>query len=102
MSHLEDGTVQAFLDDELPTEERAAAAEHLLACGQCRALRDELVRARSLFSEAVASLDVRPPGRARRADRHVRRVGAGSFVKAAGLVLLLAAAASAAVPGTPV
>lgn len=102
MSHLDDGTLQAFLDDELPAPERAAAAEHMLACEECRSRHDGLKRATALFSRAVAALDVRPPAGGPRVDLPAGRRAVGSFVKAAGLVLLLAAAASAAVPGSPI
>ena len=105
MSHLDDGTLQAFLDDELPPEERASAAEHLLGCPQCQETKDDLVRAHSVFSEAISVLDVDAPGRAAPAAAS-RKAGAGfgggPFVKAAILILLVAAAASAAVPGSPV
>ena len=105
MNHLNDGTLQAFLDDELPPQERASAAEHLLACPRCQDTKDELVRAHSVFSEAISVLDVDPPGRAAPVAA-TRGSGAGlrggSFVKAAILILVVAAAASAAVPGSPV
>lgn len=102
MNHLDDGRMQAFLDDELPAGERAAVAEHLLACGECRATRDELTRAGAVFSEAMATLDAAAPPRSAAAGegRH-RRFGSGSLVKVAGLILLLTAAASTAVPGSP-
>ncbi|MDX1673915.1 MAG: zf-HC2 domain-containing protein [Longimicrobiales bacterium] len=100
-SHLDDGTLQAFLDDELPPGERADAAEHLLACRRCRTTKDELAQAHAAFSEAVSVLDVEAP--AATAPPAGRRPGvAGSLIKAASLVLLVAAAASAAVPGSPV
>ena len=108
MTHLEDGTLQAFLDDELPPGERAEVAEHLLGCPPCRAAHEELGRANRTFSEAVSLLDVEPPAAAREAPRPAKRAtaragaGMGSVVKAAGLVLAVAAAASAAVPGSPV
>lgn len=104
MSHLEDGTLQAFLDDELPAEERARVAEHLLACQQCQTHHEELTRATALFAQSVSVLDVEPPA-SRPAGGALRgrgRAGTSSFVKAAGLVLAVAAAASAAVPGSPV
>lgn len=102
MKHLDDGTLQAFLDDELQPRERTAAAEHLLECPRCRTAKAELARAHSTFSEAVALLDVDPVGTApSRAERGFRP-GGGAFVKAAGLILFLSAAASAAVPGSPV
>lgn len=104
MTHLDDGTVQAFLDDELPPTARADVAKHLLGCAECRAVRDELAHASAVFAEAVAVLDVPVPARTEVGvpARGARRLGAGSLVKAASLILLLAAAASAAVPGSPV
>lgn len=101
MSHLDDGTLQAFLDDELPVRERSEAAEHLLGCEECRGVRDELVRAHAVVTEALSLLDTAAPSRAAPV-RGRRRFGGGSLAKAAGLTLLLAAAASAAVPGSPV
>lgn len=115
MTHIDDGTLQAFLDDELAPRDRANAAEHLLGCPRCQAEKDELVRAHSVFSDAVAILDVEAPRRAApvagsggsggapvpgKAARP--RFSGGPFIKAASLILLLAAAASAAVPGSPV
>lgn len=103
MTHLDEGRVQAFLDGELSTHERAAAAEHMLECASCRRLHDDLRRASALFSQALTDIDVPAP-----ADRPVpglaatARWGMASLARAAVLVLLLAAAASAAVPGSPV
>lgn len=104
MTHLDDGTLQAFLDDELPPAERAGVAEHLLACEHCKASGEELTRANALFSQSVSLLDVAPPATRPAGGTLGRRARAGtsSFVKAAGLVLAVAAAASAAVPGSPV
>lgn len=102
MNHLDDGTLQAFLDDELPPQERANAAEHLLSCRRCRTAKDELVRAHSVFSEAVSVLDVDAPARSAPVGPGRRFRVSGLVVKAASLTLLLAAAASAAVPGSPV
>ncbi|MFO7894597.1 MAG: zf-HC2 domain-containing protein [Longimicrobiales bacterium] len=102
MKHLDDGTIQAFLDDELRPGERADAAEHLLGCRRCRTAKDELARAHSVFSEAVSFLDVEPAGSAPAATGRRLSLGGAAFVKAASLVLLVSAAASAAVPGSPV
>lgn len=105
MTHLDDGTLQSFLDDELPPSARAGVAEHLLGCGRCRGAQEALMRANALFSRSVSVLDVEPPAgqqdRPHRAGRRARS-GTASFVRAAGLILALAAAASAAVPGSPV
>lgn len=102
MKHLDDGMLQAFLDDELRPGERVDAAEHLLGCRRCQIAKDELVRAHSVFSEAVSLLDVEPAGSPPAVAGRRLRLGGAAFVKAASLVLLLSAAASAAVPGSPV
>lgn len=101
MNHPDEGRLQAILDEELPPEDRARVAEHLLTCAGCRATRDELVRASAVFSEAVTALDVAAPRRSSPVPPG-RRLRSGSLVKAAALILLVAAAASAAVPGSPV
>jgi TonB family protein len=104
MTHLDEGTIQAFLDDELPSGERAAAAAHLVACETCRRSHDELAGVASIFATGIAVLDLAPPAAptpGRGAERRLRRL-TPSLARAAGLVLLLAAAAAAAAPGSPV
>ncbi len=105
-THLDEGTLQAFLDEELPAGERASAAEHMLVCEQCRGAHDDLRRAGALFSYAVSLLDGEAAPAAAtavgRGEGRARRGGIGSLVKAAGLILVVAAAASAGVPGSPV
>ncbi|NIP78944.1 MAG: hypothetical protein GWM90_06985, partial [Gemmatimonadetes bacterium] len=44
MTHLDEGTLQAFLDDELPSAERAEVAEHLLACETCQKAHEALMQ----------------------------------------------------------
>jgi hypothetical protein len=102
MNHLDDGTIQAFLDDELRPGERADVAEHLLGCPQCRSAKDELVQAHSVFADAVSVLDVEAPSASAPALHRGLSAGGRAFVKAAGLILVVSAAASAAVPGSPV
>lgn len=105
MTHLDEGTIQAFLDDQLPGRGRAEAAAHLAACPECRAVHEELSHAKSIFSTSIPVLDVAsPPARvaALRAARRSARVLTPSLARAAALVLLAAAAAAAAVPGSPV
>ncbi len=104
MSHLDDGTLQAFLDDEVPAGDRPSVAEHLLGCEACHARYEELTQANALVTQSISLLDVEPVAARPRAPspRSRVRTGTTSFVKAAGLVLALAAAASAAVPGSPV
>lgn len=102
MNHLDDGTLQAFLDDELPPDQRTGVAEHLLGCADCRAAKESLSQANETFSEKIALLDVAPHSGTDVPGRRNRALTGGAFVKAASLTLLLAAAASAAVPGSPV
>lgn len=111
MTHLDDGTLQAFLDNELAGVDRTSVAQHLLGCMRCQADHHALTRANALFTQSTSILDVAPPpqvgsaragaigGRAARAGTTIRSSTVG---KAAVLVIALAAAASAAVPGSPV
>ena len=102
MTHLDEGTLQAFLDAELPVRERAAVAEHLLACAACRAEVDALKATNARLTEALAQLDVPAPAAAPPAVAPRRlSFGGPSLLRAAVLVLLVAAAASATVPGSP-
>ncbi len=125
MNHPSEGVLQAFLDGELAADERARVAAHLEACVDCRAALEELRAAATLFATAVRhgdvavaegrlsatraaiqrraetrrarpALQILPPSGARAAT--VRR----AFLRAAVLVLLVAGAASAAVPGSPI
>ena len=104
MTHLAEGTLQAYLDDEITGRDRASAAEHLLVCGECRVELDALRRANALLRDALAGVDVPAPAAAPRAGRidGRRAFGGSSLMRAAILVLMVAAAASASVPGSPV
>ncbi len=62
MSHLDDGLLNALLDNELDDAERRAAESHMAACPECRRQFEE---ARGFAGEAdrlVALVEV-PPGR---------------------------------------
>ncbi|MGE0440896.1 MAG: zf-HC2 domain-containing protein [Gemmatimonadales bacterium] len=69
MSHLEEGTLHALLDGEVPSEELGSVERHLAACASCRAALDEARRFRedafglieSLDQQPVAALVVREP-----------------------------------------
>lgn len=102
MSHLDEGQLQAFLDDQLSGRDRAAAAEHLMACAACRAIHEELRRSQAVFSSTIPLLDgVEPVAVPRVSRRRAFRLPV-AFARAAALVLFLAATAAAAVPGSPV
>jgi TonB family protein len=103
MNHLDEGQIQAFLDDQLNGRDRASAAAHLMWCGSCRGLHEELRGAQASFSDAIPLLDAAeprnaalPPGLRR------RRASVGAVRTAAVLVLFSAAAAAAAAPGSPI
>ena len=53
MSHVDEGTLHAYLDGELPSAERAALEAHLAACATCRA---SLAEERALLERASALL----------------------------------------------
>lgn len=104
MAHLDEGTLQAYLDGELPGRDRAAAAEHLLLCAECRRELDGLRRATETLRDALALTDVpAPPASAPAVSGAPRHGGVRgrTLGRAAVLVLLVAAAASATVPGSP-
>jgi len=61
MSHVDEGTLHAYLDGELPSAERAALEAHLAGCATCRG---NLTEERSLRDRASAVL-----GSARPAER---------------------------------
>jgi anti-sigma factor RsiW len=66
MTHPTEGTLQGYLDDELPRDELAAVARHLAVCSACESELIELREAATTFAGAVAVLDlpVRVPDRA--------------------------------------
>ena len=124
MTHVSEGTLQAFLDGELAAGERAGVMRHLSSCGDCAAELETLRSAALELSGALGWLDRAAPTDAAHAAIRVaaaapatlaftpriglaapRRAMAGTrraLVRAAMLVLGLAAAASAAIPGSPV
>jgi hypothetical protein len=112
MMHVDSGTLQAMLDDEVDARDRMTVQAHLVSCTECAAEFDELRQQAAQARLAFAMLDDYTPmleGRVR-VDPAVRRVQKRGFARfmpaslarAAALVLLVAGAASAAIPGSPV
>lgn len=58
MSHVDEGTLHAYLDGELPSGERAALESHL---GQCAACRTQLGEERALLERSTALLGATRP-----------------------------------------
>ncbi|HEX9107216.1 MAG TPA: zf-HC2 domain-containing protein, partial [Longimicrobiales bacterium] len=119
MIHLSEGELQAFLDGQLAADERARVADHLADCAACQAELRQLKAAAVLFTRALAHTDLAPDLagarsltlRRGRPAPVIRLLGAQSprarvvrrtFLRAAVLVLLVAGAASAAIPGSAV
>lgn len=109
MTHLGEGTLQEMLDGELAAAPRAQAELHLASCPHCA---EQLAELRGLGARASALLglvEAHPPVLAAQAAFARRRRGAGALEqarralpRAAVLVLAVAGAAAAAVPGSPV
>jgi hypothetical protein len=94
MSHVDEGTLHAYLDGELPSAERAALEAHLAGCATCRAnLTDERTlreRATSVLGAARPAERPAPPleqlrREPQRSPWRVRR----SFAWAASIALAL-------------
>lgn len=104
MTHIDEGTLQAYLDGELHLDERWRTERHLEDCEICRRSRGEMEARARHFAGAVALLDRAPRSREpaigwpRRWGEKARRM----VPRAAVLLLFVGAAASATVPGSPV
>ncbi len=132
MGHPAEQTLLAYLDRELPVDERSTVREHLQTCASCAGRLDELSAAAGELADAFASLDIPAPvlsaaeiqerllTRAlgdldipapavsadeleRRSDIiPLRRRASRRPLLAAALVVIFVAGASAAIPGSPV
>lgn len=114
MAHIEEGVLQAYLDDEVGA--RAELDAHLRTCAECAAALDRLRSASTLFASAMSSADVQAP--ALPALAAVQRASRPAFTpagatpprawlrvplaRAAMLLFGFAAVASATIPGSPV
>lgn len=114
MAHAGSGTLMAYLDGEMPVRDRTAIESHIGECRPCEAELTELRSMSSTFASAMALSDVVSPmlrARARLEPHIPAAAGVGArprrapipagLLKAAAIVLLVAGAASAAIPGTP-
>lgn len=62
MQHLDEGTIHAWLDGELPPAEREAAEEHVAQCEQCAAAVAEARGFIAAASRILLALDAVPGG----------------------------------------
>jgi anti-sigma factor RsiW len=110
MAHIEEGILQAYLDDEVVA--RAELDSHLAQCTTCAAELDRLRAASELFASVIHAADTVASTPAAFAEvKAARRSTARQpgvtvprvpLARAAMLLLGLAAAASATIPGSPV
>lgn len=106
MMHPDEGKLQALLDDELDASERSDLERHVQECESCTTELATLRAVSAVFAHAVSLLDgpvrtvpLRPPSlRSGRPPRWSRM----ALPRAAVLVFGFAAAASAAMPGSPI
>src|SRR5690606_29906832 len=111
-THLDEATVVALRDGEEAPE---SAPRHVEACARCSDVVSDAERRAILITEALAALDdpvvdleeARSATRARldRVSEGTRRVGGGwmpAHMGRAAAVLLVAAGAVSALPGSPV
>ena len=108
MTHIEDGTLRAYLDDELDPDRPRGTTHHLLSCHACATRLERIETIGALVGRRLALLDAPPPVHTawRGVEQRIRqRSGSrriSPLARAAGLVLLLGGGAAAALlPGSP-
>lgn len=115
MTHRTDGELQAWLDAELPATEAAEVAGHLMVCTECRARLGDLRLAGERLRAALAELDAGSvsgstslPAASRVSTTRGVEKNTGSrpmmrrtALRAAAMILAVAGAAAAVVPGSP-
>jgi hypothetical protein len=113
MTHATEGLLQAYLDEEISDSAAAELRDHLTSCAACASELQLLQRAGYVVHESLGLLAIGdvPVLRARAAVARQRtsqrrwslaRLGTGGLAKAAMLLLALAGAGAAAIPGSPV
>jgi len=124
MGHPAEQTLLAYLDRELPFDERATVREHVQVCAACSGMLDELTAATRTLADAISAIDVPVPAllaselegdlvaRAlQELDAPVptaatitplrRRRASRRPLLAAALIIIFVAGAGAAIPGSP-
>lgn len=108
MTHLEDGTLRAYLDEELDSDLQLGTTTHLSSCEVCATRLERIEAVGALVGRRLAVLDAPPPVATawpaieRRIAQGATRRPISSLARAAGLVLLLGGGAAAALlPGSP-
>lgn len=108
MPHIADDELLAYLDDELADERRSAIGRHLEECAACADALEALRSTSEQFSRALERIDRPAPTvefssiLSRSESRGKRRLERAVMAKAAVLLLTVAGASAAAIPGSPV
>lgn len=100
MAHIDEGTLQAYLDDEVGV--RTEIDAHIQWCATCAAELNRLRRASQLFADACQTVDVQAPQRSVKSLGRRRLLPRMPLARAALFLIGFAAIASAAIPGSPV
>ena len=78
MSHVDEGTLHALVDDALPPDERDAVQAHLASCGECaRRFAEATAMARQVMT-LLGALDEAPAAPVRVAPPSPVRAEAGT------------------------
>jgi anti-sigma factor RsiW len=108
MQHLDEGTIHAWLDGELPLEEQAAVEAHVASCDQCKAAVAEARGFIAASSRILTALDSVPGGvlpatstgaGAARPMAHRRFAVSRAWMAAAAVLVLSTVTVSAFRPG---
>jgi anti-sigma factor RsiW len=106
--HMDEGVLQAIVDDELPDTRRRDADRHLAVCERCSGELHSMRQAREELSAALRLVDSPAPMLAARVriqkEARRRKLLGGTVVLRRAALFLVASAAvlSATVPGSPV
>ncbi len=100
--HLDEGALESQLDGELDAASARAARAHLDSCAECRSLLEQLRQDEELLATVLPVLD-HPVPQVSRAQiiAHASKRRLGTRWAAAVALLLLAAGAAYAFPGSP-
>jgi len=92
MQHPDEGTIHAWIDDELPPEEATALEAHLKECTECSALVAEARGLVAASSRIVSALDIVPGGVIPKTTARRRPWYASTQLRAAAAVAIVAGA----------
>jgi hypothetical protein len=92
MQHPDEGTIHAWIDNELTADESAALEAHLSECAECSALAAEARGLVAASSRIVSALDIVPAGVIPKAAPRQRTWYASTQLRAAAAVMIVAGA----------